>query len=221
MIRIGDFMTQNNKEKNKEKIYAFAKYISSLRKEHEYTLEYVAKKTNIKTTSLHKLENGEFQKINSVFLVNLAKLYNINVLTFHIMLGYIKEDEIIQFSEILKNQKYVLKEEIVNQSLKIPVLKSKESFLSDKYKNYLNIINSDNGLLAFFSSKKFFIFKKTDILNKDDIGIFEIQGKIHIGKYALKENFVFISDLISSDVFFREKSEISILGKVFYIIEVI
>ena len=214
---MGDFMTQNSENR----IYIFAKYISDLRKEHGYTLADVAKKTKIKTTSLHKIENGEFQKINSLFLINLAKLYNINVLTFHIMLGYIKEDEIIQFSEILKNQNYFLKKKTTYQSLKIPVLKNKESFLSDNYKNFLSIINYDHEFLAFFISKKFFIFKKTDTLNKDDIGIFEIQDKIHIGKYAIKENFVFISDLISTDVFFREKSEISILGKVFYIIEVI
>ena len=165
MIRIGDFMTQNNKEKNKEKIYAFAKYISSLRKEHEYTLEYVAKKTNIKTTSLHKLENGEFQKINSVFLVNLAKLYNINVLTFHIMLGYIKEDEIIQFSEILKNQKYVLKEEIVNQSLKIPVYT--HEFLKDAMKEIEGIKKSGDVVLLSPASASWDQYKECEIRGKE------------------------------------------------------
>ena len=82
----------------------------------------------------------------------------------------------------------------------------------------MNIKNSN--FSAFYFSNKYYIFKKTDTLNNEDTGIFEIHNKIHIGKYAIQENFVFISDIISNDVFFREKSEISILGKIFYIIEV-
>ncbi|MCP1225768.1 helix-turn-helix domain-containing protein [Sebaldella sp. S0638] len=202
--------------KNKTNI-EFAKYITKLRKQNNLTLLQVAKKANLDRASLHRIENGEIQKINPLFLEKLAELYDVNVLEFYLILGYVKEKDITSFSSILKNKNLNFK----SQKLKIPVLKNKEAFLSDKYRSFLNITNSNNELLAFFSSKKFFIFKKTDILNKDDTGIFEIQGKIHIGKYAIKENFVFISDFISSDVFFRESSEISILGKVFYIIEVI
>ena len=83
---------------------------------------------------------------------------------------------------------------------------------------FINIKNND--FFAFYYSNKYYIFKKTDTLNIDDTGIFEIQNKINIGKYATEGNFIFISDLSSTDIFFREKSEISILGKVFYIIEV-
>jgi transcriptional regulator with XRE-family HTH domain len=210
---IGDFMIQISKEK----LYNFSKYISKLRKEHGYTLNEVAAKTNLKPTALHKIENAEFQKINPVFLSNLAKLYNINILVFYTMLGYINEDEVILFSEILKKQNYTLKEEIISQSLKIPVVKNKKEF-SNSTNKFLNIKNND--FFAFYYSNKYYIFKKTDTLNIDDTGIFEIQNKINIGKYATEGNFIFISDLSSTDIFFREKSEISILGKVFYIIEV-
>ena len=86
---------------NKEKVYIFSQYISKLRKEHGYTLNEVAEKTNLKTTSLHKIENGEYKKINPIFLSNLAKLYDINILVFYTMLGYIEENDIILFSEIL------------------------------------------------------------------------------------------------------------------------
>ena len=213
MNRAGDFMMQINKEK----VYIFSQYISKLRKEHGYTLNEVAEKTNLKTTSLHKIENGEYKKINPIFLSNLAKLYNINILVFYIMLGYIEENDIILFSEILKNQNYTLKEKVITQHLKIPIIKNKEEISSNTHK-FLNIKNSN--FSAFYFSNKYYIFKKTDTLNNEDTGIFEIHDKIHIGKYAIQENFVFISDIISADVFFREKSEISILGKVFYIIEV-
>ena len=54
MNRAGDFMMQINKEK----VYIFSQYISKLRKEHGYTLNEVAEKTNLKTTSLHKIGNG-------------------------------------------------------------------------------------------------------------------------------------------------------------------
>ena len=47
MNRAGDFMMQINKEK----VYIFSQYISKLRKEHGYTLNEVAEKTNLKTTS--------------------------------------------------------------------------------------------------------------------------------------------------------------------------
>ena len=204
-------------EIDKDKVYNFSKYIHKLRKEHGYTLKEVAKKTNLKPSALHKIENGEVEKINPTFLLNISKLYNINILVFYTMLGYINKDDVILFSEILKKQNYTLKEKIVSQSLKIPTVKNNKELSTDTNK-FLNIKNND--FLAFYNSNKYYIFKKTDTLNFDDTGIFEIHNKIHIGKYAIQENFVFISDIISNDVFFREKSEISILGKIFYIIEV-
>lgn len=197
---------------NKNKInIEFGKYLTNLRKQNNLTLLKVAKKANLDRATLHRIENGEIQKINHTFLEKLSELYDVNVLDFYLMLGYIKEKDISSFSNTLKNENENL------QKLKIPIIKNKKDFVIIPNK-FLNIKN--NNFSAFYFSNKYYIFKKTDTLNNEDTGIFEIHNKIHIGKYAIQENFVFISDIISADVFFREKSEISILGKVFYIIEV-
>ena len=96
--------TLKNENPHNLLVYNFSKYIHKLRKEHGYTLKEVAKKTNLKPSALHKIENGEVEKINPTFLLNISKLYNINILVFYTMLGYIEENDIILFSEILKKQ---------------------------------------------------------------------------------------------------------------------
>ena len=205
---------------NNEKLLAFAKYITKLRKEYNYTLVEVAKKTNIDKSSLHKIENGEFQKINSLFLMKLAELYDVNVLTFHLMLGYVKEDDIIKLSEILKNKNY-FKNEKSTQNLKIPIFRNKETLLNNSHKRFLKISNSSNDFFAIYISKKYFIFKITDVLIQNDIGIFDIDDSIIIARYAVQDNFVSIVDIITNKIFFKNKNEITTLGKVFYIIDIL
>lgn len=206
---------------NDELLQNFGKELARLREENNITNKYIEKITKIDNATLSRLESGLIKKVNPFMLQKLADFYNINILTFQIMLGYISESDIIKFSDVLKNQKHILKKESASQNLKIPVIKNKEDFLNNS-RHIFNLYNSKEDFLAFSkSNNKYFLFKKTNILIKDDIGIFEINNRIHIGKYAIQENFVFISDILSTDVFFREKSAITILGKVFYIIEVV
>ena len=206
---------------NNKKLIEFGKYLYDLRTKNFFTLKEVTRKTGIDKSTLSKLENGETQKINPIFLKKLATLYNINILDLFIMLDYIDYDDIITSYNSLKKEEYIFTKEIKLQNLKIPIVKSKDILSGTTQNKFLNISNTNEDFLAFSnSSDKYYIFKKTDTLNKNDIGLFEVNKKIYIAKYAFEDKFVLISDILSSDVILKEKSEINIIGRIFYTINV-
>ena len=206
---------------NNKKAIDFGKFLHDLRIENSYTLKDVTTQTGIDKSTLSKLENGETQKANPELLKKLADLYNVNVIDFFIMLEYISSDDIIASYISLKNEKYIFKKEIKTQHLKIPILKTKDILFDTIQNKFFNISNIDEDFFAFSnSSHEYYIFKKTDTLNKDDIGVFEVNKKIYIARYAFEDKFVLISDILSGDVVLKEKSDINIIGRVFYIINV-
>ena len=57
------------------------------------------------------------------------------------MLGYINKEDILKFSDTLKNQNSILKKEIDPQNLKIPIIKAKDILLGTTQKKFFNISN--------------------------------------------------------------------------------
>ncbi len=206
---------------NDEFLQNFGNELKRLRKENNVTNRYIEKVTKIDNGTLSRLESGFIKKINPVVLKKLADFYNVNVLNFQLMLGYINKEDILKFSDTLKNQNSILKKEIDPQNLKIPIIKAKDILLGTTQKKFFNISNTNGELFAFSnSSDEYYIFKKTDTLNKDDIGLFEVNKKIYIARYAFEGNFVLISDILSSDIILKDKSDIVIIGRIFYTINV-
>ena len=204
-----------------KKAIDFGKFLHDLRIKNFYTLKKVTIETGIDKSTLSKLENGETQKANPELLKKLANLYNVNVVDFFVMLEYISSDDIIDSYISLKNQKYLFNKEIKIQNLKIPILKAKDILLGISPKNFFNISNVNEVFFAFYkSSSEYYIFKKTDTLRIDDIGIFQVNNKIYIARFNYKEKFVLISDMLSNDILLEEITNVKIIGRVFYTITV-
>ena len=199
-----------------ELIVDFANLLKRMRVEKGVTTQDVSDKTDIDISTLNKLERGLIKRINPLMLLALADYYNTNVIVFYNLLEYTNDNLISEYKSITSEK---------DHDLSIPL-----------YNTIYNIDNFDKNIsrkinLPFIQndSKKFFsfqhdnyiiIFYYTDILKKEDLGIFKINKEYIIAKYREKSDLIVLIDIFNNEnVIIEERVKVKIIGKIKYKIE--
>ena len=199
-----------------ELIVDFANLLKRMRVEKGVTTQDVSDKTDIDISTLNKLERGLIKRINPLMLLALADYYNTNVIVFYNLLEYTNDNLISEYKSITSEK---------DHDLSIPL-----------YNTIYNIDNFDKNIsrkinLPFIQndSKKFFsfqhdnyiiIFYYTDILKKEDLGIFKINKEYIIAKYREKSDLIVLIDIFNNEnVIIEERGKVKIIGKIKYKIE--
>ena len=73
-------------------------YLRNLRDSYSLTIREVKKMTGINTADLSRIESGLKERVNPLHLLELARVYKINVIELYLIIGYLKESEIIKYN---------------------------------------------------------------------------------------------------------------------------
>ncbi|WP_158612475.1 S24 family peptidase [Leptotrichia sp. OH3620_COT-345] len=220
-------------EVNDDKLLEFSNFLKKLRAENNYTFEYIRKHTGINIADLNRLENGSKKKINPFHLIELSKIYKINVLKFYEILGYIDHDKIDSYVE-----KNVIEEKVAdfliekeNRNQKIPLFSSisssiekmknsiPESFIQFPLKNEKALKAAyllDNTMEPTLNKGSIIIFN-SDIteLSNSEIGIFHYNKEYSVKRfYKVKDETILQSDNYDyPPIIIKEYDNFKILGK--------
>ena len=198
-----------------ELLQKFGKELIRLREENNVTNRYIERITKIDNSTLLRLESGFIQKINPFMLKKLADFYNINVLNFYILLGYLNAEDVSSFENHTENK---------NQS-SLPLLENFDD-LKNKNRNDLKKIklpllnNNLKNTFCIFLYKKYHVFVYTPKLKPNNLGIFYLNGKYIFSRYYIKDNLVIINDIYENfKLYVVQKEEVNIIGRIHYSIE--
>ena len=198
------------------------KKLGGILKEHRsknnYTFRDVFQKTDIDVSTLSQLEDGNIMRINALGLISLARLYNINPLIYFKIIDFINDDEVIEYSKIIKKQEYFFNNNYI-EVYDVKSIFSKENY----FKRYLDLpfLDKDKTYHAFERNKFIFVYNfKDKKLQEKDLGIFSTGNNVFIAYYYFKKNVVSLKDYFSDDIaIINEKEELKILGKIITVID--
>ena len=202
---------------NDESLVLFGEKLKQLRLEKKVSTKNLSDKTGIDIATLNRIEQGFIKKINPLILNELAKFFNLNVLYFYSLLGYINSEEILNYSSLLIENNYSFSDDH-----SIPLI-SDFNFLDDishiNRKIFLPFPESskENLLGYYLDESTVIIFKYNSKIKNDDFGIFKIHDTFIISKYFEKDNFVFLIDMLETNKkHVIEYNKITVIGKILY-----
>ena len=202
---------------NDESLVLFGEKLKQLRLEKKVSTKNLSDKTGIDIATLNRIEQGFIKKINPLILNELAKYFNLNVLYFYSLLGYINNEEILNYSNLLIENNYTSSDDFG-----VPLINDFNSFDDISHKNrkiYLPFPESSKENLFGYYLDEFtaIIFSHTSQIKNDDFGIFKINNNFIISKYFEKNNFIFLTDMLeTNEKYIIEFDKIIVIGKILY-----
>ncbi len=204
-----------------EKTIELGLLLKKARERLNLTTQEVSQKTDISTTDINYIENGKKNKINPFMLKKLCKLYNLNLLEIYKMIGYIDENDLIEYTnldkvnhEIIENNKipvYSLNSGINNILTGTPYFYIQLP-IDNIFFKAIDLRNNifEGKILALFNTN-------TNKLVNGEIGLFLYNKEFYIAKYyTTKSNTILILfDKDMSTLVFKNSNQPEILGKLF------
>ena len=103
--------------------------LRKLRQDSTFSLNDVYKKTRIHDSVLSHIEKGETQNPAPATLKKLAGLYNVNVISFYLLCGYLDENDLKQYQRCFLGVDLLTDEERDLVQKQIDILKRMYSIL--------------------------------------------------------------------------------------------
>lgn len=219
-------------EINDEKLIEFGNFLKKLRFENGYTLEYLQNKTGINIADLNRIENASRKKINPFHLIALSNIYNINVLTFYEMIGYIDKEKINSFVEKEEIEKNIseLFDEKSNLYAKIPLYSSVAAgagkVVDEMPKSFIQVPMSGKDYRAAYvggdsmeptlSDGGIIIFDPDiEKLKNGEIGVFYLNGEYFVKRFYKGNGEIFLQsdNHIYMPILIKEHDDFKIWGK--------
>lgn len=200
------------------KLVKFGEILTDLRNEKNVTLRDISHATKIDIATINKLEQGLVKKINSLMLIKLADFYEVNVLYFYTLIGYISNDEVIKYNNLISYSS--------NNDIAIPLFENINKINIDikNIERKINIPFSKNNSALFYSffygKGLIMIFYHTKILNNDDLFVFKANSQFIVSKYYILNDTIILTDILNDyKVITFNKKDVQIIGKIVYRIE--
>ncbi len=78
-------------------------YLRYLRENHNFSLNDVYLKTDIRDSTLSRIENGSTEEPSPIALKKLAILYNVNVIDIFIKAGFLNRSDLLEYQKVFHN----------------------------------------------------------------------------------------------------------------------
>ena len=199
-------------------------YLRNLRDSYNLTIREVKKMTGINTADLSRIESGLKERVNPLHLLELARIYKINVIELYLIIGYLKESEIIKYS--IKTNVQSKTEETLNKLYsEIPLYDGKESYFTSPSK-FIQVTKARRKLEAFYISDETMkpLLHKNDIvlfdrkeinLSNGSIGFFVLNGTYLIRIFYKFDDIIVLESYNRevSPILVKEKDNFTLIGK--------
>ena len=146
-------------------------------------------------------------------LLKLAELYDVNILHFYTLLGYVDTKDIIKYNN---TNAYTS-----NDDIAIPLFDSINNIENKEVsigKMNIPFSNTNSNLcFAFYYKKDIFIAYKTKELNFYDLFIFKANSKYFISKYFILDSTIILNDIQDDyKLYTFDKSIVKVVGKIIF-----
>lgn len=199
---------------DEHKTKKLGKILRKYRTKNNYTLKDIYDKTQIDPSTITRLENGTIYRINSLILTSLARLYNINPVNLLNIIGYIDDEDILEYSTEIQ--------QINSPNNNLIEIFEAESILSETkdIKEFLNLpfLNS-NSCRAYKENNFIFVYSNTSTIKQEDLGIFAAKNNIIVAYFYYNETTVSLQDYFTNKNLLYLKKEINIIGRIEAIID--
>ena len=198
-------------------------YLRNLRDSYNLTIREVSKKTGINTADLSRIESGLKERVNPLHLLELARVYKINVIELYLIIGYLEKSEILKYS-IKTNIQSKTEENLNKLYSEIPLYDGKESFFNSpskfiqvtkERKKFEALSILDESMKPILYKDDIVLFNKNEVnLSNGSIGFFILNGN-YLVRIFYKFDDIIVLESYNREVLpilVKEKDTLSIVG---------
>ncbi len=198
-------------------------YLRNLRDSYNLTIREVSKKTGINTADLSRIESGLKERVNPLHLLELARVYKINVIELYLIIGYLEKSVILKYS-IKTNVQSKTEENLNKLYSEIPLYDGKESFLNypskfiqvtKEKKEFEALSILDESMKPILYKEDIVLFNKNEVnLLNGSIGFFILNGN-YLVRIFYKFDDIIVLESYNREVLpilVKEKDTFSIVG---------
>lgn len=221
----------------KENATNLGTYLKEKRKEKNMTITDIEEASGINRADIHRLEGGQKKRLNPFQLAALAESLGTNSINLYILAGFITESAISAFVKEKTDKRIVEQLKIISYTgaKKIPVYNTFEKALGleknaepinyttlflDEDAEYVGVFIEESPIKQMVSDNAIVIVEKTDSVENEDIGIFDLDGEILVRRYHKKENGIILYSKFHLDemILVTDENKLKIYGKVSVVI---
>lgn len=188
---------------NNEKAIELGLLLKITREKLQFSTQDVSKLSGVSSTDINDLENGKRMRINPYHLVQLAKIYEINIIDLYRIIDYIDNRSIEHFIIDQKiNEEFTTKINELKQKYPIIPVYTFENGILDSVSGFIQIPTTITDPCAFFMPDKsmvplieensLILYKNADSISNGQIGIFYLNGTIIVRKYYINDTSIIL-----------------------------